>query len=71
LKCKLCGKEATDKDYCSLHNKAHENVVSKYEGWQKALGSSWKEYLSEIATNPLTGELAKEMAEHMLRTGEK
>jgi hypothetical protein len=64
-------KKSETKNYCSLHNKAHENVVSKYEAWQRALSISWKEYLSEIADNPLTGELAKEIAERMLKTGEK
>jgi hypothetical protein len=32
---------------------------------------SWKEYLSEIVKNPLTGEWAREVAESMIKSGEK
>jgi hypothetical protein len=35
------------------------------------LGISWKEYLSEIAKNPLTGEWAKEVAEHLVEMEKK
>jgi len=51
--------------------KAYETIVKKYELWKKALESSWKEYLSEIAKNPLTGEWAKEVAEYLINSGEK
>jgi hypothetical protein len=51
--------------------KAYESIVRKYELWRKALEISWKEYLSEIAKNPLTGEWAKEVAEHLSKSGEK
>jgi hypothetical protein len=50
--------------------KAHESIIKKYDMWKKALEISWKEYLSEIAKNPLTGEWAREVAEHLLKTGE-
>jgi len=53
-----------------LHLKAHENITKKYESWKKALGITWKEYLSEIVKNPFTGEWAKEVAEHLSKTGE-
>jgi hypothetical protein len=70
LKCRICSREATESEYCELHMKAHENITKKYELWKKALGISWKEYLSEIAKNPFTGEWAKEVAEHLSKTGE-
>ena len=50
--------------------KAHESIVKKYDLWKKALEISWKEYLSEIAKNPLTGEWAREVAEHLIESGE-
>jgi len=50
--------------------KAHESIVKKYNLWKKALEISWKEYLSEIAKNPLTGEWAREVAEHLIKSGE-
>jgi hypothetical protein len=51
--------------------KAYENIVKKHELWKRALGISWKEYLSEIVKNPLTGEWAREVAEHLIKNGEK
>jgi len=70
LKCKICSKEAAENGYCELHAKAYEIIVKKYERWRKALEISWKEYLSEIVKNPLTGEWSKEVAEHLLKSGE-
>jgi hypothetical protein len=51
--------------------KAYESIVRKYELWRKALEISWKEYLSEIVKNPLTGEWAKEVAEYLIKSGER
>lgn len=50
--------------------KAHENIVKKYSVWQRALEISWQEYLSEIVKNPLIGEWAREVAEHLIKSGE-
>jgi cell wall assembly regulator SMI1 len=70
LKCPICGREANEKIYCELHAKAYDSVVKKYDQWKKAMGISWKEYLSKIANNPLTGEWAKEVAEYLIENGE-
>jgi len=51
--------------------KAYESISKKYELWKKALEISWKEYLSEIVKNSLTGEWAKEVAEYLIKSGEK
>ncbi len=51
--------------------KAYESIMKKYDQWKKALEISWKEYLSEIAKNPLTGEWAKEVAEYLSKSGER
>jgi hypothetical protein len=69
--CILCSREVDKKDYCKLHSKAYGNIMKKYEQWKKALEISWKEYLSEIAKNPLTGEWARQVAQHVLRSGEE
>jgi DNA topoisomerase-1 len=71
LNCKICNREASKNNYCELHMKAYESIVKKYKHWKRALKVSWKEYLSEIVKNPLTGEWAKEVAEHLSKTGEK
>lgn len=66
MKCKICSKEAVDKEYCRLHEKAHRNLMDKFEMWKEALDLSWKDYLNEIVKNPLTGTKAKEVAETLL-----
>ncbi|NWF87199.1 hypothetical protein HXY32_05260 [Candidatus Bathyarchaeota archaeon] len=71
MHCKICSREAGEKGYCKLHMTAYERILEKYVAWKKALEISWKEYLSEIVKNPLTGEWAKEVAEHLIRDGEK
>jgi len=68
LKCSICQREALHNGFCELHAKAYENIVKKYEFWKKALNISWKEYLREVAKNPFTGEWAKEVAEHLIKT---
>ncbi|MEM3377712.1 MAG: hypothetical protein QW674_02045 [Candidatus Bathyarchaeia archaeon] len=71
MKCKICQREAEEGDFCSLHATAYDDIVKKYEVWRKALKISWKEYLSEIAQNSLTGEWAKETARYLLNNEEK
>ena len=66
LKHKTCHREASERDFCLLHLKAYENIVAKYDLWRKALKISWKEYLSEIEQNSLTGEWAKEVASYLV-----
>lgn len=71
MKCAICSRKTDEESYCELHAKAYENINKKYDEWKKALEISWKEYLSEIVKNPLTGEWAKEVAEHLIKSGEK
>ena len=71
LKCKICDREAGESRYCEFHSRAHENLVRKYDLWKKALEISWKEYLSEIAKNPLTGVWAREVVQYLIMNGEE
>lgn len=71
MKCVICNREAVENGYCELHTKAYESVLERHEEWKKALEISWKGYLSEIVKNPLTGEWAREVAEHLIKSGEK
>ena len=66
MKCKACNKEAGEKEFCPLHLKAYENIVTKYDFWRKAVEISWIEYLREIQQNSLTGEGAKEVAKYLI-----
>ncbi|HEY4675458.1 MAG TPA: hypothetical protein VIH48_05340 [Candidatus Bathyarchaeia archaeon] len=69
MKCTIRGREANEKVYCELHANAYGNIIKKYDQWKKAMGITWKEYLSMIANNPLTGEWAKEVAEWSMKNG--
>ena len=71
MQCRICGRQASEADYCKFHRRAYENIVKNYRAWNEALGLSWKEYLSEIAKNSVTGIWAKEVAECLARNGEK
>ncbi len=71
MKCVICNREADKEDYCELHAKAYESIVEKHDVWKRALEISWKEYLSEIIKNSLTGEWAKEVAEYLIKSGEE
>ncbi len=46
--------------------KAYENIVEKFDFWTRALQISWREYLSEIQQNSLTGDWAKEVANYLI-----
>ncbi|MFB0522409.1 MAG: hypothetical protein ACETV1_01440 [Candidatus Bathyarchaeia archaeon] len=70
MRCKICDKEAIEK-YCKLHEKAYEKIVERYNEWKKALDISWKEYLKEATKNPYTGSWAKEVAEQLMKSGDR
>jgi hypothetical protein len=66
VNCKICQRKAVTNEFCRIHLKAYENIVEKFDCWRKALTVSWKEYLSEIEQNPLTGEWIKEVASYLI-----
>ena len=69
MKCKVCSRQAppqAQNSHCELHQKAYENLQKKFEDWKKASNIEWKNYLQEVARNPLTGIWAKEVAESLL-----
>ena len=70
MNCKICNRKAVTEKFCQIHLKAYENIVEKYDCWRKALKISWREYLSEIEQNPLTGEWAKEVASYLINSEE-
>ena len=63
MKCKLCKREQTEKELCFFHNRAYEKIIEVYVQWIDALNINWKDYLSEIEKNSLTGKWAKEVIE--------
>ncbi|MBE0512043.1 hypothetical protein IBX38_03225 [Candidatus Bathyarchaeota archaeon] len=70
MKCRICNREAVEK-YCELHEKAYRSIVQKYDDWKRAIDISWKEYLNEILKNPYTGSWAKEVAERLMKDGDR
>ena len=71
MKCAVCDRDIVEKGFCLMHIKAFENLVENYQNWKKALGISWREYLSEIEHNPLTGEWAIEVAGYLVKNEER
>jgi hypothetical protein len=69
LKCKICGREAEENDFCALHLKAYQNVLEKFDVWKRASEVVWMEYLVEIQKNSLTGEWAKDVVKHLIKEG--
>jgi len=68
LNCKICPRKPVKDGFCLSHLKAYENIVKKYYFWRESLKISWKEYLSEIQQNSLTGEWAKEVANYLINS---
>jgi hypothetical protein len=70
LKCKICQKEAATEGFCEFHSKAYKNLVTAFDVWKRALGISWKEYLSQIAESSSAGDWVKEVAKYLITNGE-
>lgn len=70
VNCKICDRKADKGEFCALHMKAYKNIVNRYSAWKKALKMPWKEYLSQIAKNSLTGTWVKEVANYLIENGE-
>ena len=67
MKCKICSREAEQEGFCLLHFRAYQNVLEKFESWNKASGLVWAEYLTAIQKNSLTGAWAKEVVKHLIK----
>jgi hypothetical protein len=63
MKCDICERIADNKKLCIYHKLAYKELKKKYLLWQEALEINWKDYLSEIEKNSLTGCWAKEVIE--------
>ena len=70
LNCNACNREAGERDFCPFHQKAYKNIVKNYDYWRKGLKIPWKEYLSKIEKNSLTGEWTREVAKHLTKKEE-
>ena len=69
MKCKLCERIADDEELCIYHKLAYkEEVKKKYLLWKEALEINWKDYLSEIEKNSLTGYWAKEVIDFIIKS---
>jgi hypothetical protein len=65
MKCEICGRKAKS-GFCDNHEKAHRNLLEKYEAWRKSMDISWREYLEQISKNPYTGIWVKEVVRNLL-----
>ena len=67
LNCPVGNREAGEETYCKSHAVVYRIILKKHDRLKKAKDISWKEYLSDVAHNELTGEWAKEMAQYLLQ----
>jgi hypothetical protein len=64
--CRVCGRKRVEgSDYCVYHHGAHEGLKEAHEGWRRALGVGWAEFLDQVLKRPETGDWAREVAEHL------
>jgi len=68
IKCKLCERESLEKEFCLFHKLAYDEIIKGYELWKEALDINWRDYLSEVEKNSLTGNWAKEVIELIIET---
>ena len=68
MKCKLCERIIDDKIFCMYHKLAYRELMKKYLLWREALDVNWKDYLSEIEKNSLTGKWAKEVLDFIKKS---
>ena len=68
MKCKLCERIADDKKFCAYHKLANTELKKNYLLWKEALEINWKDYLSEIEKNSLTGYWAKEVVDFIRKS---
>ncbi len=66
MTCRLCGRETAKEGFCEFHLKARQNITNSYPAWHRALGLSWKDYLSQIAENSSAGNWVKEVAKYLI-----
>ena len=70
MNCKICVRETDEGDFCPFHARAHDNILQSYGLWKKGLKIPWKDYLTEMRKNCLTGEWAREVAEYLITNEE-
>jgi hypothetical protein len=65
VQCEICGRKSQG-NFCELHKAAYDNLLKKYEAWEKSLKVTWTEYLAYIKLNEFSGLWVKEVAQHFL-----
>ncbi len=69
-RCRVCGREEESEGLCRFHLEALRRLRAAYPEWRRRLGCSFREYLSLLARRPEAGLWVKEVAEHLLKTGQ-
>jgi hypothetical protein len=63
--CGICGRETSDDELCRYHHEASNNLRAAYEGWKKATGINWEDYLDRISQIEETGRWVIDVIEHI------
>lgn len=63
--CGICGRDASDDELCRYHHEALNNLRIAYEGWKKATGINWEDYMVKVAQIEETGRWVIDVIEHI------
>ncbi|MHA2118665.1 MAG: hypothetical protein ACW98J_07075 [Candidatus Thorarchaeota archaeon] len=60
----------SDDELCRYHQEAFSNLKTAYEGWKKATGMNWEEYIGKIVQIEETGRWVVDVIEHITQQGD-
>jgi hypothetical protein len=64
--CGICGRDISEDELCRYHHKASNNLKVAYEGWKKATGINWEDYLVRISHIEETGRWVIDVIEYIM-----
>jgi hypothetical protein len=63
--CEICGRDASDDELCRYHLEALNNLKTGYDGWKKATGMNWEDYMEKIVHIEETGRWVLDVIERI------
>ena len=64
--CVICGRHVhQEKDLCSYHQQALDNLKDTFEKWKKALDIEWMDYLNRLSQLEELGLWVREVIDYI------
>ncbi len=64
-KCVICSRDVVDNDLCRYHLEALNNLRMAHDGWKKATGLDWENYMEKLVLIEETGRWVIDVIEHL------